>query len=174
MKTLTSFSVLCAALMCAPALAEPPGDYNRDGILDERDLDLQAAEMKKDPANQDVNEFDHNDDNIVDIADRLIWLHSVRNTWVGDANLDSEFNSSDLTSVFQAGKYETDQMAGWVEGDWDGDMRFSSSDHVVAFQYGGYERGFRNPGRPAVPEPSSVVLGLVGVLGLLTLRRRHS
>ncbi len=30
------------------------GDYNGDGVLDAKDIDLQTAEMKKDPADQDL------------------------------------------------------------------------------------------------------------------------
>ena len=60
-------------------------------------------------------------------------------TWYGDANLDGEFNSTDFVEVFIAGKYETEQMAGWADGDWQGDMRFNSGDLVDVFQAGKYE-----------------------------------
>ena len=35
------------------------------------------------------------------------------NTYYGDANLDGEFNSSDLVAVFAEGLYETGQPGGW-------------------------------------------------------------
>jgi hypothetical protein len=146
-----------------------PGDYNEDGVLDALDIDLQSAEMKKPPGQQDRDKFDHNDDNLVNEADRTIWVKELRKTWVGDANFDNEFNSGDLVVVFAAGKYETGDMAGWAEGDWSGDMVFDSSDLVVAFADGGYEQG--PAAVAAVPEPSSIVLLFLGTLMMVRRRR---
>ncbi len=101
------------------------GDYNDDGSVDVLDIDLQAGAMKS--ADPDLVTFDENGDGSVDYNDRLIWVKQHAGTWVGDANLDNEFNSGDLVSVFAAGKYETAEMAGWGEGDWNGDMSFDSS-----------------------------------------------
>ena len=147
-----------------------PGDYNGDTVVDAKDIDLQAEAMK-DP-NPDLKVFDENDDLAVDGADRVIWVKEHAKTWVGDANLDGEFNSGDLVTVFAAGKYELDEMAGWEEGDWDGDMRFSSGDLVVAFADGGYEKGAQ-PEVRAVPEPSAIVMLLIGSVLIIyrTLRR---
>ena len=47
------------------------------------------------------------------------------NTGVGDTNLDGEFSSGDLVQVFVDGKYETNEEAGWEQGDWNGDHHFS-------------------------------------------------
>ncbi len=138
------------------------GDYNDDDVLDAKDIDLQAAEMKKPPGQQDKDLFDHNDDNRVNEADRTLWVKQLRKTWVGDANFDDEFNSGDLVAVFAAGKYETGAMAGWAEGDWSGDMVFDSGDLVAAFADGGYEQG--HAAVAAVPEPSNLALGLVGLM----------
>ena len=148
-----------------------PGDYNMDGTLDAVDADLQSAEMKKDVADQDLAKFDHNDDDVVNDLDRSIWVKELRKTWIGDSNLDNEFNSGDLVAVFTAGKYETGEMAGWAEGDWSGDMVFGSGDLVLAFADGGYENG--PPPMNAVPEPSSIVLMVLGSLGVIFARRRR-
>ena len=43
--------------------------------------------------------------------------------------------------VFTSGKYETEETAGWAQGDWDGDGFFDSGDMVTAFVDGGYELG---------------------------------
>ncbi len=153
---------------CGDVLA---GDYNMDGALDVLDIDLQSAEMKKDVADQDLAKFDHNSDGMVDVDDRTIWVKDLRKTWVGDSNFDNEFNSGDLVQVFAAGKYETEQMAGWADGDWNGDMSFDSSDLVAAFSDGGYELG--PPPAAAVPEPSSLVLALLSVMGLVGIVRRR-
>ena len=157
-----------------------PGDYNGDGALDALDIDLQAAEMKKDPADQDLAKFDHNGDGVINVGtagpddskwgDRLIWIRNLRQTSVGDSNLDSIFDSGDLVLVFGAGKYETGEMATWVQGDWNGDMVFGSSDLVFAFSDGGYVSA-ASPA--AVPEPSSFVLALLSFLGLAGVVRRR-
>ena len=83
-----------------------------------------------------VATLDENGDGAVNLADRVIWVETHANTWVGDANLDGEFNSSDFVAAFTAGKYETGEMATWGEGDWDGNQVFDSSDFVAAFTSG--------------------------------------
>ena len=85
------------------------GDYNEDGVLDGIDIDLQAAEMKKPAAEQDLAKFDHNNDGVIDVGtpdapgDRLIWVKDLRMTSVGDSNLDDVFDSGDLVLVFGEG-----------------------------------------------------------------------
>ena len=59
----------------------------------------------------------------------------------------------------------------WSEGDWNGDGRFNSTDFVVAFTDGGYEAGPRNA-VAAVPEPGSLMLVLLGLLGVVARYRR--
>ena len=146
------------------------GDYNGDGAVNVLDIDLQAGAMKA--ANPDLATFDEDMDGFVDGVDRLIWVKEHANTWVGDANLDNEFNSGDLVAVFTAGKYETLEMASWAEGDWDGDMAFGSGDLVAAFTDGGYELGA--PMAAAVPEPTGLALLLGSLAGLVIYRRRRA
>ncbi len=145
-----------------------PGDYNRDGAVDVADIDLQSVAMKT--PDQDLATFDENGDGVINTDDRTIWVQQHAKTWYGDANFDGEFNTDDLVQVFAAGKYEVDTMAGWGEGDWDGDMRFSSGDLVAAFSDGGYELGPRMA-TAAVPEPSTILLVALGLLGLCRVRR---
>ena len=85
----------------------------------------------------------------------------------GDSNLDGEFNSSDLVTVFAAGEYEDGiaENSYWTEGDWNSDGDFDSSDLVIAFRDGRYEQGPRVPVN-AVPEPTAAVLFLIGILAL--------
>ena len=71
-----------------------------------------------------------------------------------------------------AGKYETDQAAVWSQGDWNGSGKFDSGDFVDAFADGGYEVGNPPAAVSAVPEPSSLVLLILG--GLVACTRRHS
>jgi hypothetical protein len=107
------------------------------------------------------------DGTITDPTERLNYVHDVLKTWVGDSNLDGEFNSSDLVAVFQAGEYEdaTQGNSSWVTGDWSGNSEFDSSDLVSAFQDGGFEKGPRPP-VAAVPEPSSVIWLAIGMIGV--------
>jgi hypothetical protein len=146
-----------------------PGDFNRNQTLDAGDLDLQAVAMTTGPAGP---EYDLNNDGQVNFTDRQVWVNDLKNTWIGDSNLDDEFNSGDLVQVFAGGKYETGQPAGWGEGDWNGDTVFSSGDLVAAFTNGGYEKG-PQPAGQAVPEPGSAILALCGVLSLLDRLRRR-
>ena len=117
--------------------------------------------------------FDENGDGTVDQLDRTIWVRDHKHTWVGDADLSGEFNSSDLVVVFQEGKYETGTTANWRQGDFNGDQFFNTADMVAAFQDGGYELGPR-AAVSAVPEPSAMALLLLGWLAVVRHRRRDA
>jgi hypothetical protein len=93
-------------------------------------------------------------------------------TWIGDTNLDLEFDSSDLVQVLRAGLYD-DLIPGnatWATGDWNGDTEFDSGDLVAAFQEGGYDRGPRMS-VTLVPEPSTCAMLLAGLLAIAATRR---
>ena len=66
-----------------------------------------------------------NDDGLTNFVDREVWINDLKHTWIGDANLNGEFNSSDMVQVFVAGKYEKQETAGWEEGDCNGDTRLA-------------------------------------------------
>ena len=85
-------------------------------------------------------------------------------------DLNGEFNSSDFSRPFILGRYETQQAAGWSEGDWNGDGLFDSADFVTAFQDGGYEQGPRT-NVAAVPEPAAWTLLVMGSVVWLFGRR---
>jgi hypothetical protein len=107
--------------------------------------------------------FDENGDGIVDLADRRIWVIDRLGTWMGDSDADGEFNTGDLVQVLGAGKYETQEPAGWAEGDWNGDGIFGTGDLVIALDDGGYEEGPRGD-VAAVPEPGGWLLLVMGLL----------
>ena len=142
------------------------GDYNGNGEFDSGDLDVLAQYAKDGNLAGDLNE-----DGMTDEVDRFSWVKTIQKSWVGDANFDGEFNSSDFVTVFQVGKFETGQMATYAEGDFNGDMIFNSSDFVAAFQDGGFELGPLQA-VSSVPEPSSLVLVLLGIIGLSRNMRR--
>lgn len=81
----------------------------------------------------------------LDQEDRRIWIEELKHAWYGDSNLDGQFSSTDLVTVFQAGEYEDDisSTSTWLEGDWNGDAEFNSRDLVFAFQNSEYEGGTR-------------------------------
>jgi T5SS/PEP-CTERM-associated repeat protein len=149
------------------------GDLDGNGVLDAADINLLSAGIRggsSDPA------YDLNGDGSVNSDDRTFWVSDLKNTYMGDSNLDGEFNSSDFVFVFQAGQYE-DGVAGnsaWETGDWNGDTEFDSSDFVTAFQAGGFEQGPR-AAVSAVPEPTSLtLLGMTSLMiaGRLRIRRK--
>jgi hypothetical protein len=142
-------------------------DFDNDGSLGVGDVDFLLGEVK---AGTNNAAFDITKDGIVNSADivALVEGEDKLNTYIGDANLDGEFNSSDFVTVFTAAKYETGAAATWGQGDWNGDGLFNSSDFVAAFTSGGYEKGQK---APAVPEPSSIVLLSLSLFGLVLKAR---
>ena len=87
------------------------------------------------------------------------------------AALNDEFNTTDLLQVFQAGKYENGEAAGWREGDWNGNGLFETGDLLRAFKDGGFEQSHRVD-VVAVPEPASAILLLGSLIFIATRRRR--
>jgi hypothetical protein len=144
------------------------GDFNSDGVLDAADID-DLTQQSASGAN-DAN-YDLTSDGSVDLADVNEWISapSIFNSWIGDANLDKEFNSSDLVAVLAAGAYESDVDAVWSTGDFNGDGRANTGDLVAALAGGGYETGPRT-GVAAVPEPSGLLI-VLGGLGMLAHTR---
>ena len=114
---------------------------------------------------------DVDNDGDIDFDDRHAWVMTIANTYFGDSNLDGQFDSRDLVTVFQAAEYEDDIASNstWSEGDWNGDGEFDTKDLVLAFNYAGYDRGPR-PAAQAVPEPSAVLLFFFGLTTIIRAR----
>jgi hypothetical protein len=109
---------------------------------------------------------------LTDPQERLNYVHNTLNTWMGDANLDGLFDTSDLVAALSTGEYEDaiNVNSTWAEGDWNGDKDFNSSDLVTALSDGGYEAGPRGEVAAAVPEPISALLFALGWLCLAKRR----
>ncbi|MEZ6116271.1 MAG: LamG-like jellyroll fold domain-containing protein [Pirellulaceae bacterium] len=144
------------------------GDFDGNGVLDVADINALTVESA---AGTNNASFDITNDSLVNTADVTNWIKDLKNSWIGDANVDGEFNSGDFVQVFTAGKFEQDVVANWQDGDWNGDGRFNSGDFVAAFTDGGFELGPRGA-VSAVPEPSTMSLVLIGLLGLARIRRK--
>ena len=97
------------------------GDFNNDAILDASDVDALTAQIRSTSTD---TYYDVNADDQVTLDDLDWWVHELKNTWFGDADLSGAFDSADFVQVFQAGKYETGLAAGWADGDWSGDGSF--------------------------------------------------
>ena len=88
-----------------------PGDFDMSGSLTAIDIEMLSTALM----GEVWLGFDLNQDGHVNADDSEFWVHELANTWYGDANVDGEFNSSDLVSVFRAGHYEdaVDGNSGW-------------------------------------------------------------
>jgi hypothetical protein len=146
-----------------------PGDFNGNRLLDLTDIDRLSARVR---TGGDINRYDLTGDSQLNQDDRRVWIRDLKKTYVGDANLDSEFNSGDLVMVLAAGEYEDalEHNSGWATGDWDGDGDFTTSDFVTALADGGYEQGPRLA-VSTVPEPASFAMLMVGLIGVAIRRR---
>jgi hypothetical protein len=126
------------------------GDFNGNGVLDAADIDQLSAESRvttSDPL------YDLNADSLVNDLDRQFWIHNLKQTYFGDADLNGTFDSTDLVQVLAFCEYEdeVELNSTWLTGDWDGDGEFTSGDLVVALADGGMK-----PARRL--SPSRVVL----------------
>ena len=113
------------------------GDFNRDFVLDESDIDLLCQALRD---GSEASDFDLNLDGTLSESDLDEMIFEVLGTSYGDANLDGIFNSSDLVKIFQVGEFEddVDGNSTWSDGDWNCDGDFTTSDLVVAFRAGGF------------------------------------
>jgi len=162
----------------AVAPVPTPGDLNGDGQTNAADIDLLAAGLR---AGRTEPAWDLQPDGRVDLADHRFLVENILRTYLGDSNLDGEFNTGDLVQVFQQGQYE-DASPGnslWASGDWDGNGDFSTADFLIAFQGGGFEAGPRaavaasDAAVVSVPEPTASALLLAGLLSLASFRPRQ-
>ncbi len=145
------------------------GDFDGSGALDAADIDDLTAQVANSGS---LSPYDLDGDGALSDADIQVWVKDLFNSWIGDANLDGEFNSGDLVVVLSSGTYEADVDAVWSTGDFNGDGRANTSDLVAALSDGGYEQGTR-AAVAAVPEPATAALWLIGLGMFIGWRRPH-
>jgi hypothetical protein len=121
------------------AFVDDLGDFSGNGVLDAADIDLLSLEVR---AGSNDPLFDLNGDAQVNEDDRVFWIRDLKRTSLGDADLNGEFNSSDLVLALAGGQYEdgVERNSTWESGDWNGDGDFTSADLIVALAAGAYER----------------------------------
>ena len=85
--------------------------------------------------------------------------------WPGDANLDGKVDVNDLTIVLT----HFGQTAGmsWATGDFNDDGRVDVNDLTILLTDFGQSLGSSGAGMATVPEPSTLVLVTIGIIGLL-------
>ena len=111
------------------------GDINENGAVQADDLDLFCEAVRN-----GNSWYDLNGDSRVNEEDLLYLVLNYVGTTPGDANLDGQFDSSDLVQVFLSGGYEDQTIgnSGWDSGDWNCDAEFSSADFVLSLQFGDF------------------------------------
>lgn len=137
------------------------GDFDGDGVLSPNDIDLLSGQFGVSPVDE---RFDINSDGVVDLADHRVWVESedYASTFIGDTNLDGTVNFSDFLAL-SAG---FGKSGGWAEGDFDGNGEVRFPDFLALSD----NFGQSTTAAATVPEPSSVILVLIG---LVALRRRR-
>lgn len=145
----------------------PRADFSGNGVIDAGDADLLMSEIRFAAKTGLLPLYDLDSSLVVDADDLQVWVSDYARTWIGDANLDDEFNNQDLVALAAAGEYEDkiSDNSGWATGDWNGDKDFTSADLIVALANGGYERGPR-AAASAVPEPASIAMLMGGLVGI--------
>jgi hypothetical protein len=99
-----------------------------------------------------------------------LWIKDYYGTWIGDANLDRQVNSTDLNAL--ALNWRRTNADSWSQGDFNGDSIVNAADlNALALNW----RSGVNvaAASAAVPEPAGMALLYVGAfLATLTLRRQ--
>lgn len=121
------------------------------------------------------DQFDLNGDDVIDNADRDLWLSSAASQnglsspyKIGDANLDGSVDVSDFNS-WNGNKFTSTLQ--WDAGDFNGDGSADVSD----FNAWNGNKFQSSNGVSAVPEPQAVWIALVGLCTApVHLRQRHS
>jgi hypothetical protein len=124
-----AFSLATALTLKAPASTR--GDFNGDGLVNAKDIDLLSAAIKT--PNPD-SKFDLTGEGLVNSADMDVLVKDILKTYYGDADLNHSVGVSDLSVL--AAYYNTPSGASWANGDFDGNGAVGVSDlSILAANY---------------------------------------
>ena len=142
------------------------GDFDGNLALDCSDIDALVTAI----ANGDMSTaFDLNGDSQVDTADLDQWLADAGEVNIGAAYLPGDANLDGFVDVSDFGIWNNHKFTdsdGWCQGDFNADGVTDVSDFGIWNSH-----KFSQSDLAMVPEPSSLVLGGLGVLILLARRR---
>ena len=141
---------------------QPDGDFNGNEMLDSLDIDL-LSEQVRGMENNPV--FDLNSDGFVNDEDRTIWVQDLAGTFFGDADLNKEVQFSDFLAL--SGGFA--QAGGWARGDFDGSGDVQFPDFLLLAN----NFGRSNQDVAAIPEPASIVVGVIALGSLVMCSRRR-
>ena len=154
------------------------GDFNENGILDTGDVDLLSQRLGT--AGSGFRGLDGRFDiaspsESIDEKDLEHWIFDIKETFLGDVNLDGIFGTTDLVMVAQEGKYDTNpsdnvaMFATYTQGDWTGDNKFDSSDFTHILSHPRVPTTYSPLPAIKAPEPDSRII-LIGALLVLSTR----
>jgi hypothetical protein len=156
-----------------PVSGGQPGDFNNDGEFDVLDIDLLCAQIRagsNDPA------FNVNGEGGVDLADLTYEVEQIIGTELGDTDVDTDVDLSDLGNL--ATNYEQAGPHTWGDGDFDCDEDVDLSDlGTLATNYGAGQAAayaeFSALTGVEVPEPATVGILAAAAAGTLVNRRQR-
>lgn len=139
------------------------GDFDENGLLEAADIDILAAAIRGGSTDA---EFDLNSDSMVDAADHLYWVESIKGTFLGDATLNGTVEFEDFLELSR----HFGEIGGWAKGNFDLTTDVQFPDFLALSRNFGKTSGA--VAAAAVPEPTSAGLLCIGAI-LLGLRRKQ-
>jgi hypothetical protein len=143
------------------------GDFDNNLLLDARDIDLLAAELR---AGTNNAAFDLNGDSLVNTLDHTMWVEDLYGTLFGDADLNKAVRFPDFLALAQG----FGLPGGWASGDFDasGDVAFADFLRLSNNFGNTASAAAGEPAAASVPEPSTGVNLLFGLLIVYFLKNR--
>ncbi|MEM7313741.1 MAG: hypothetical protein AAF497_11380, partial [Planctomycetota bacterium] len=152
-----------------PTMDSLSGDFDMDGDYDCADIDGLVAAIS---AGTNDTSFDLTGDGQVDGGDLDAWLVEAGTNNIGaafldgDANLDGVVDVGDF-NIWNSNKFTT--TSAWCSGDFNADGVVDVGD----FNIWNTNKFTSSSDAAAVPEPGSLLLGFVGIVGLLMQSRKR-
>ena len=146
------------------------GDYDDNGVYDCADIDLLMTTIAA--GNYDAN-LDLNNDGFLDLTDRDLWLAEAgeaelgpgKEFLLGDADLSGAVDGADFI-VWNDNKFTA--VAGWCNADFDASGAVDGADFITWND----NKFTSSDGVASVPEPTSGLMLLVGLLAAAFARRK--